>query len=1127
MPPLVDSTDRERAVTDVATNLVVTAGAGTGKTSLMVERVLWLVLAEGTPLTELAVITFTEKAASELVERLERSLDRVLELSSTPPDLEAAAANRPDEASRVSARLGESHRAEVVQRARAALSVLERASVGTIHAFVAEILRRHARPAGIDPAFRVDSEGMAFADLFADAWRAFVDETLDAPLDPNSSSGAAWSDLLAEFTVRQIEETARELCRFGVPLSVIDGEATECQLRLARSIIADLRARLAAIEDEVATADRVRPAFLQHVAALGEILETAHRDGSMPDAQALAVLRRSVSPGSKSNLRDRDSVQKEVERVLKTARHLVDCDPALPRRFGALLEEFCREFRREYVRRGWMTFDGIIAAGRDLLLEHPDVRRAESSRFRQILIDEFQDTDPAQYDIVFALAGRGAAREIYEPALEPGMLFIVGDAKQSIYRFRGADMTAYARAVDDVCAARGDVLTLRANFRSRPGVVDPLNDLFAEVFASAPPRRRELDPPFEDLSAVREASPEPSIEIWTVGPHTVSADDRRRFEARAIAAWIAEEMRRGRPAREIAILFRALTEVNIYLRALRDSDIPYVVEGGRGFFERYEVELLLTVLRAILHPADAVALVSCLRSPIGGVPDPELARYARSTNPAFWHLDAEPDAARFPHLSRALDAFRAFAREHANGDIVELAFAALDELPLRAAMAASYGGAQRVANLEKAVLHIAELGREGTWRDDEILDRIERSDALEQQETESPLADESLDAVRVLSIHKSKGLEWPVVILPELSRAQVPPPRKSIAIARVLPKRDEGDESDRDGFAALAFSMGERRTPASVWQPLEEAEQDAAEEKRLLYVAATRAAERLVLAIGGGARLKGGGVDALRTWGYDAGAAFAGDPLRLRDGVTHRRIENPEPVPITRGEWVLPAAVKAAVTESRAASLALGSHLAAEFAAPSATVSDDSRERATDVSAEVARHVGRALHLLLERWPPGKDADWLRANVLSAVRATETAPREIERRVARLIRGILDRAPERELDRIAAIPSHLREIPLLLRDASGQRWDGAIDAVLEENDQIEILDYKTDPEADAHELAARYRPQMAVYAEGIESALGARPRESFVSLPRPRSRETARRRPANERDRRDAEEASD
>jgi len=696
--------------------------------------------------------------------------------------------------------------------------------------------------------------------------------------------------------------------------------------------------------------------------------------------------------------------------------------------FEALLP-FARRLRARQTRSGLVDFDGLLVRARDLLRDVPDARAALKRRMRMLLVDEFQDTDPIQYEIVFFLAEQSGshAKDAYATQLAPGSLFIVGDAKQSIYRFRGADYAAYQRAIRHVLDQGGAELSLTSNFRSTPAVLRAVNALFREPGSSLW-RASAYLPPYEPIDAEREDDGAPAAEVWTttLGP-SAPASARRRAEGLALAAELRARAGPGNSWRydDVLVLFRGFTDLSPYLRALREAAIPFVVSGGRTFFERTEIAQAMAVLRAVADPGDPVALLAYRRSPAGGVPDTELAADAAGASgslPALAAADSRLSALRFQAGRLPVDA----AVRHV-----------LDASGLVALSGLAFEAAQRVANLEKLSQAASELARDGRRTLLETLDALEEGFESDE-EGDSPLADADHDAVRVMSIHKAKGLEARVVILADTAggRSSRSVRRFSARMARLGP----GEFVRLDG---PTFSNG-----AAIAASLDDARHEAAEDVRLLYVALTRARDRLI--VFGGGTGKTAWSDALAAW---------------NDGVTHRTVA--DTVAARRLEPEPPIGAPDAVLRFEAAAAAVLTLAAPPFRPPS-DLGDGVEPAPAPPGAqepEVARAVGRIVHARLAgmRSP---DVGEARDEAESVLRLFEGSP--LAARLARL--EILG-----------------RELPMLLAE-DGARWHGTIDLLYRDGDgTIVVADYKTD--ASDHGAIARHGEQLDVYVRAVRRAL--------------------------------------
>jgi len=1014
-----------RAATDFATNLVVSAGAGTGKTTLLVERVLTAIGSGVAPLSSIAAITFTDKAAGELRHRLASGLRELADLArGGAPGVE------PSSAKSAFAWLTGTHREDpgaIAARAAEAEASLDRATVTTIHGFCAEILRAHPLPSGLPPGFAAD-RGLAGRRLAAEEWTPFIEEELG----PSGRRAGLWERVLAVFTLAQLEQSARALAGGAISEAALRGDLPALDLRAAlgseaQRLAEEIREavdRTAGLTDAprewLDQAERALRVFAREGAAAAR---TAIETSSRLSDKMSSVRTKEVSDGEADALCELEKTAFPLLRGLSAYDARAEADL-----FEALLP-FARRLRARQTRSGLVDFDGLLVRARDLLRDAPPVRASLKHRFALILVDEFQDTDPIQYEIVFFIAERDGedASDAYETRLTPGRLFIVGDAKQSIYRFRGADFAAYQRAVRHVLDQGGAELSLTSNFRSTAAILRPVNALFMGPGSSAWTASAYL-PPYEAIEAEREGDGAPAVEVWTtrVGQDAV-ASARRRAEGLALATELSAIAGPGRPWRydDVLVLFRGFSDLGPYLRALLEASIPFVVSGGRNFFERTEIVQAMAVLRAVADPDDPVALLAYRRSPAGGVPDTELAAAAAGGGadlPALTAADLRLAALRAEALMLPVDA----AVRHV-----------LDASGLVPLSGLAFEAAQRVANLEKLCLAASELSRDGRKTLPETLHALEEGFESDE-EGDSPLADADRDAVRVMTIHKAKGLEARVVILADAAagRSSRGPRRTTAGMVRLA-----AGEFVR--VVGPSFKSG-----AAIAASLDDARHEEAEDVRLLYVALTRARDRLVV-FGGGNR-KTAWTEALSSW---------------TAGVTHRTIA--ETATERTSGAAPPVGAPDAVARFEAAAAAVLTLAAPPFRSPSDL--SDGGEPAFAIEGTLdpalARAVGRIVHARLAglKTPDTGEARDEAERVLATFEASPLAAR------------------------LATLEILGREVPLLLGEDQ-VLWRGAIDLLYRDSrGVIVVADYKTDTSDDG--AIALHGEQLGVYVRAVRRAM--------------------------------------
>ena len=1057
-----DAEARERAAHEFAANLVVVAGAGSGKTSLLVERLLCQTIALDLAPEAFAAITFTEKAAAEMRKRLEAALVRLAarargELDSVPLD-------PGEEADRAFAWLRTRPLlalAQIAERAESRLRALAETEITTIHGFCARLLRRHPLEAGVDPDFAVDTRG-AWDELVAELWERF----LAGPEGLEGARAQRFARVLDLLALRELETLARAAASFS-----ISDESLARSLPGVDDVLGGLLERTIAAIDGLA----IRPPPAQgpesYVVAARPLLVALRERGADAFRAALERAEFSSTMGIRGLILDRAPTAKKcpeatnlAAELLKLLKKLRKIDDELLREALALVEPFARQARAEARRRGVLPFDALLVLARELLARHPEVRRAVAAHYQVLFLDEFQDTDPLQYQIVFLIA------EPPGESARPGSLFIVGDPKQAIYRFRGADIAAYEDAIERILRSHGaEQLVLTRNFRAVPELVEPLDALFEEVLArpagSDPSIAAYVD--YDGLEAHRPRAGEPRLERWEVGTQKMNADAARAAEAEVIASWVAREVRAGRFRHgDVALLLRALTDVHAYVRAFQAHEIPLWI--GRTLESERDPALqqLDALLRALANPADAPAVVGFLRSPLGGVPDAELARHATRNGGRWLYTTAPADPATVPNLARAFESLARWQRRIASDPLARVLVALRDETPLLAVHAAASDGARRVLDLSAMLDRLAARASAAPERPLRYwVDALEREER--RRSAEEPLPD--TDAVRVLSIHGAKGLEFDVVVLPDLARGKPPDWEDALRYSRELD----------------ALAVRTRAATSSSWIEREriEKEHEDAELRRLFYVAATRARERLVVVNGrrttaAGADSLGGLLDDWKQPVEQIDAPFAFPPAAPAPAAPSALAA------LQRTEEAMRAARSAARPALLRPSTVAGAD--DEHAQPDAEPSDELDSPWTAARRPVAQAVGTALHELFERWDfRGKDKAraLLRDALVRAARragADEAAVRsEGDAVLESLLAGGLPHV-------LAQLEVLGRELPLLFREDDGKTWSGTIDLLYRDplNGRLVVADYKSDKAADPA-VRARYRAQLEVYARGV------------------------------------------
>jgi ATP-dependent helicase/nuclease subunit A len=823
---------QERAVSCRGASVVLSSGAGCGKTSVLTARYLAHLAADGADVGQLVAITFTDRAAREMRKRIR--------------DAVAAHVRRagPEEAERWARHLRD----------------LEAAQVCTIHAFCANLLRQHAVEAGLDPRFdvledvlSVNFETEALTRCLQDlltattpagedlrqlvllyGWKPVVEAVQHLLRGWDERGWQAWREQPVEQAADRWHAYARYtlLPRRVAHLVTASPKIAHC-LRLLRRTpprpgtkMAVNAACLLAELPRLAEADDLE-------AAIGRLVEAAKVGGERAKAWASEA----VYEAARDALQDfREALKEEqLEQLADPPDDLAEA-VAVGQRFLCVAGEAARAYRELKQRKGVVDFQDLLLLARDLVRDHAPVRERLRRRYRFLLIDELQDTDPVQMELIRLVCGE---------ALTAGKLFTVGDQKQSIYRFRGADVQLF-QALRQQVPAEGR-LSLTENFRSQPQVLAFVNALFRDHLAD-----------YEPLHAHHpQSNPGPCVEfLWSPRGDKENVTEARSREAawiaRRLAAMIGREAsvadpetRALRPVRagDIVLLFRAMINVQLYEAALREQGLDYYLVGGRAFFAQQEVYDLLNLLRALENPQDAVSLAGTLRSPFCCLSDEALFVLGRHPGGLWAALHDDAVCARVPPEQRdaAARARRCLDRWHSLKDrrpIARLLGAVFADSGYDAAMQFEILADRKLANLWKLQELARTFDRSGLFGLAEFIQRLGDLVRTQPREEQAATQPENADVVRLMSIHQAKGLEFPVVVVPDVGAAggdaRHPVAHWDTELGCVV--RPLADE-EPPPFPEFGWRL---------WRA-NESLADYHEDLRTLYVACTRARDYLIL----------------------------------------------------------------------------------------------------------------------------------------------------------------------------------------------------------------------------------------------------------------------------------------
>ena len=1066
--------DQRQAATEPTRDVVVTAGAGSGKTSTLVARYACL-LAQGTKPRRIAAVTFTIKAAQEMRSRVRKNLVDLQTKAETPEE----------------------------RQFWADLSTqIDSARIGTVHSLCAEILRNHPAEAGVDPRFDLIEDGLSVAlkaQVVEEEMARLVENNRFLPLLYNIPVSDL-SKLLRQMLQKRLET----LETFAIEVDSNSRLLRELNERMLSPLITGPISELRAIDSRELLAN-AGPALAEMVQNLLDRWSLAEKALSENDAVHCAMClfdaRRNYMGLNKGK---QTSYVKPIMAALQHnfnelvnpmtgGKNATDEPPSSDSeaRFEQLLPLLREAFDRvhqaylsQLERRQALDFDDLEFHAQRLL-SIPEIRQRWQQELQAIMVDEYQDTNPRQRDIINALAG------------DRGCLFLVGDMRQSIYRFRRADVTVFREEQERIDRQNGRLIDLNLTYRAHEDLLNATGDLLSDVIGTEEQPARKYYVPYTPLVAYKKA-PEhpvrpPHVEfIIGAGEDAAAAKPRA---GQALATRLLELKEEGQIQKwsDVAMLFRATTGYPYYESALEDAGIPFVSVAGRGFYDRPEIRDLLNILRAIADPFDDVSFAGLLRSPAFGLSDAALFQLRQANLPYSEALRGELGQLSEPDQTatrRALAILNKLSPLVDRIPVSELMKRVIDELDYRAILATAdigleHGQSIKAAgrlwrNLDK-LLSDTQLSQAVNVRD--FLDMISTLNDAGAREGEAPA--EAEGSIRLMTIHHAKGLQYPVVVLADAGRSK--PTSKAKAFL-----------SDELG---VTFKLDPTPMLYRLAKHLDE-DQDECEDFRVLYVALTRAQAKLIIS-GHGTLDQKGGVN-LPGWGKAIDKALELPSVGfITQGGQPFETQTSHGYPVRAVCLLETPAVISHKAEALVSDPTPENDLAPIFQPVEgfgqAELPDDPERdlqlqswRATRADRRVSGKVlGSIVHKALQRWlfpgDPALDA-LLESEAWRAGLATEATRREVIARANELLARFRAHPLWHEVDaaheRYAELPySYIindkvenRVIDLLYRDADGWR----------------IIDFKTDPIqsiAQKEHLVQYYAPQVRRYKAVVESKL--------------------------------------
>jgi ATP-dependent exoDNAse (exonuclease V) beta subunit len=1114
-----DAAARERIRNSLDESLVVEAAAGTGKTSELVRRIVRVLETGRAGIDKVVAVTFTHKAAGEMKLRLRQELDR-------------ARAGAGDDAA--------------IANLEHALEHLEEASIGTIHSFCAQILRQRPVEARVDPAFEELSEQEA-ARIYERAFRRWLERKLGegAPGLRRALIRLAWRDAWDTGPpVERLQEAGRKLVEwrdFPAPWRrdpFHRDKDIDLLVDAARGL-AEIAAKCKKQWDNLVKALTPARAFCEAVSraevererdydTLEGLLVKLYRDLNKDKRKGTGFFAEGVPRERVLDLREK--LLAALEEFKK--RSDADLAAALRQEMQDLLEIYA-EMK---ARSGKLDFVDLLLEARELIRGNAEVRRYFQKRFTHIFVDEFQDTDPVQVEILLLLAADDPGESDWRKATPlPGKLFAVGDPKQSIYKFRRADVVLY-QAVRDALAARGvGVAHLTKSFRAVRPLQECVNAAFEPEMtgdadsgqAGYVPLEEHAGPIDGQPCVIALPAPRPysdrRVVKWAIDrclPETIVAFVEWLLNE---SGWKVREAGDGErlvkiESRHVAILFRRFTNAGVdltrdYARSLEARGIPHLLVGGKSYHKREEVETLRAALAAVEWPGDELSVFATLKGSLFAIPDRTLLRFRHEIGKLHPFRPLPEDLAEeFRPVAEALGLLAGLHRGRNRRPVAETVNLLLEATRAHAGFAMRPAGHQVVANVNRLVDLARSSEATGGISFRGFVEELE-AQAEKEEAPEAPVLEEGAEGVRLMTVHSAKGLEFPVVILADMTAN----------IAQRAP--DRYVDADRRLCATRLLHCAPKEL---LEQEAREKAREIAEGMRVAYVAATRARDLLVVPVVGDEEVPDTWVSPLNKALYPAKdrrrrpEPAPGCPPFGEASVLERPISGPE-ISVKPGlhrprrglhsvVWWDPAALRLGVDgnfglrqqdvlqEGGGASLeryqrwkARRQSVLEAGCKPTFTpfAASEAAEAPADFSCEVrlvtvAKQPGRPagprfgtlVHALLrEAGDIGLAARRL-GRTLGASEDETAAAAEAVR--AASAHPLLERARR-------ASQLH-REYPVMWKLPDGKILEGVIDLVFLENGTWTVVDFKTDADLPAHR--ARYERQLQWYTLAMARLTG-------------------------------------
>jgi ATP-dependent helicase/nuclease subunit A len=1053
-PP--DQKNRDKIAAELNKSFFVEAGAGSGKTHSLVDRMSGLIRSGHTGVENIAAVTFTRKAAAELRERFQIRLEKLFN------DIDISS--------------------EEKTNVKNALMNLDRIFIGTIHSFCAKLLRERSVEAGVDPGFQEieEEDNILYGTR---SWNEYLEQEglkgnkmipwmREHGIDPQS---------LKDTFIRRTEYTDVAAVLSDVPKPDLAKDKTEI-LKFLRTVADGIPKMEPEMGWDGLQSMVVRALRLSKMGYMDEDRKFIHTVNLLT-GKPKVVFNRWEAPKEdvKEFLAQFEKFQVEVvERVLRKWGEYLH-KPLMDFVEGGVIE-----YKRWREERSLLNFQDLLTLTATMLRKHRQVRQYFKATITHLMVDEFQDTDPIQAEMVMLLVGDSGTEDDWRKVKpKPGALFVVGDPKQSIYRFRRADIDIYNLVKDVFKKGGGEILELTANFRSLHPIGKLADEAFSKVF---PPEDSKHQAKFAPLCTLRDPEKDFDNGIYENRIDKIHKNPAEAIaveDADVISRWIKsalagdiklqrtdDEIQEGLTPRPVPGDFMILTKTKarlaVYARALEKLRIPYEISGGESFGKSEELQEIYKVIKCVSSPSDPVLLVAVLRGGFFGVSDNDLYEFKRAGGKFSYLTDASTECGLIASAYTALKKMRHIAMENSASTAVEKIVEELGALPMAASLEM---GSTKAGNILKALELLREPQADQTGSFADLADML--GDFLEtKKKEEMSLFAGTINAVRIMNLHKAKGLEAPVVFLAD-PMGEPGEHKPATHISRT------GEKSEGYFVIARQKNKFSSRAEAFAW-PLDwdahaeaEAKYEKAEKMRLEYVAVTRAKNILCVS-----RYAGDTSKEVLPW--DSVTSLLGEAKRLEPGkaVTVERGS----FDVTKKEWEKEKTKINGLFED----LKQNTY---DLTSVTRQAKGDAPFSSASGASGSGKAWGNVVHKALEACGRGK-RDKLEVMARNWMAEEEVSPESMERLLS-LVDGIMK---SDMWARLMRAEEKYFEMPFSIADGKTVLV-GTIDLIFKEKGEWVVVDYKTDNFEKDPERKKAYEKQLDIYARYWEKITGEKVKE--------------------------------